>query len=212
MKSCEVTMNKGEKYDQMIKNPKNDALGFFEDYYENMKFIQEHIVTIDPKQVYDIGCGTGNLTGPLSDKIGVIGIDKSNEMLLQANAKYPNMTFINEDIDHWISEADLSSDNLIISSFVLHALQEKEYLFKWFSEVIKNNNTVIIVDYLFKNETERLDFIKSLKNDGKSELCALIESKYYIMIDEIEAWCNTQNLKFKLTMLTHWIGMFEIWI
>ncbi len=203
-------MNKGEKYDQMIKNSQDDALCFFENYYDNMKYIQEHIITLNPKQVFDIGCGTGNLTGPLSDKISIIGIDKSDEMLIQANAKYPNMTFINEDIDKWISDAGLSSGNLIISSFVLHALQNKDYLFKWFSEVIKNNNTVIIVDYFFKNETERLDFIKRLKSDGKSELCEIIENKYYLKIDEIEAWCNSQNIAFKLTMLTHWIGMIEI--
>ncbi len=203
-------MNKGEKYDQMIKNPQKDVLGFFENYYENMTFIQEHISYLNPKQVFDIGCGTGNLTGPLSDKISVIGVDKSDEMLIQAKAKYPNMTFINEDIDKWISEADLSSGNLIISSFVLHALQDKDSVLKWFSEVIKNNNTVIIVDYLFKNEAERLVFINNLVSDGKNDLSELIESKYYLKIDEFEAWCNAQNVAFKLTMLTHWIGMIEI--
>lgn len=203
-------MNKGEKYDQMIKNPQDDALGLFENYYENMKFIQEHIISLNPKQVFDIGCGTGNLTGPLSNKISVIGVDKSDEMLVQANAKYPNMTFINEDLDKWISEANLSSGNLIISSFVLHALQNKDDVLNWFSEVLKNNNTLIIVDYFFKHETERVDFIKRLKSDGKTDLSDLIESKYYIKIDEIEAWCKAQNFAFKLTMLTHWIGMIEI--
>lgn len=205
-------MNKGEKYDEMIKNPQDDALGLFENYYENMKFIQEHIISLNPKQVFDIGCGTGNLTGPLSNNINVIGVDKSDEMLVQANAKYPNMTFINEDLDKWISEANLSSGNLIISSFVLHALQNKDVVLNWFSEVLKNNNTVIIVDYFFKNETERLDFIKRLKSDGKTDLSDLIESKYYVKIDEIDAWCNAQNVAFKLTMLTHWIGMIEIQI
>ena len=203
-------MNKGERYDQMIKNPQDDALGLFENYYENMKIIQEHIISLNPKQVFDIGCGTGNLTGPLSDKINVIGVDKSDEMLVQANAKYPNMTFINEDLDKWISEANLSSGNLIISSFVLHALKNKDDVLNWFSEVLKNNNIVIIVDYFYKNEIERLDFIKRLKSDGKTDLSDLIESKYYIKIDEIEAWCNAQNVVFKLTMLTHWIGMIEI--
>jgi len=203
-------MNKGEKYDQMINNPQDDALGFFENYYENMTFIQEYISSLNPKQVFDIGCGTGNLTGPLSDKISVIGVDKSEEMLVQAKAKYPNMTFINEDIDKWISEVNLSSGNLIISSFVLHALQNKDFVLFWFSEVIKNNNTVIIVDYVFKNETERLDVIKRLKSDGKNDLSELIESKYYIKIDEMEAWCLVQNVAFKLTMLTHWIAMIEI--
>lgn len=203
-------MKKGEKYDQMIENVQSDALGFFENYYENMAFVQEHIIQLKPKSIYDIGCGTGNLTGPLSNNINVIGIDQSDEMLEQAKTKFPMMETVNEDIQKWTSKANISEGSLIISSFVLHAIEHKEPLMSWFANVINSKSTVIIMDYFFNNESDRLHFIEKLKNDHKEDLATLIESKHYLKIDEIEAWRVKNRFQIKLTMLTHWIGLVEL--
>lgn len=203
-------MNKGEKYDQMIKNPQGDELGFFENYFENMKVVQERIRDLNPNVIFDIGCGTGNLTGPLSNELKVVGIDKSDEMLFQAKIKYPRLETINEDIETWISSVNISNDNLIISSFVLHAIKDKDDLKKWFLKAIKSGNAVIIVDYFFKDDNAILDCLGKLKKENKNELAKIVESKYYIKTDEIRAWCVKHNVKLEIKMLTNWIGMIEM--
>ena len=54
-----------------------------------------------PKTVYDLGCGTGNSTILLKERwpnASVIGLDTSSAMLEKANANYPGITFIKQDI------------------------------------------------------------------------------------------------------------------
>ncbi len=76
-------MNKGERYDQMTFHPDNDPLKCFENYSLNMEFIQAKLLSYKPERILDLGCGTGNLTGHLSKRVEVIGLDQSPEMLQQ---------------------------------------------------------------------------------------------------------------------------------
>lgn len=57
-----------------------------------------------PKMVYDLGCGPGNSTILLKKRwphAKVVGIDSSEEMLHEAKASYPELTFIKSDIAHF---------------------------------------------------------------------------------------------------------------
>lgn len=67
--------NKGIKFDKMVKDKINDELGLFEKYDEILSEIRNRIIKHKAERVIDIGCGTGNLCGELSDKIEVIGVD-----------------------------------------------------------------------------------------------------------------------------------------
>ncbi|MGH8957886.1 MAG: methyltransferase domain-containing protein [Acidimicrobiia bacterium] len=85
-------------------------------------------VSIEPSLVYDLGCGTGELTNELARRwpgAAVIGIDSSNEMLGQVRPE-GNVTLRHEDIEDW--EPDEAPD-LIFSNATLHWLPNHEHLF-----------------------------------------------------------------------------------
>ncbi len=83
--------NKAVKFDKMVRDKTNDELGLFSMYDDILADIRNRIIKYNAKKVIDIGCGTGNLCGELSDSIEVLGIDQSLEMILQAKNKYRNM-------------------------------------------------------------------------------------------------------------------------
>lgn len=204
-------MKKGEKYDSMTQNPENDALGFFENYNSNMKYVQGRIRELNPKRVFDIGCGTGNLTGNLSSEFKVIGIDKSFEMTVQLNNKFPLIKTINMDLEDWILSQKFSKEDLVVSSFVFHALPNKSIVFDGLLKALNVCSRLIIVDYVFESDNAESHFIQNLRNDKKNELANLVECKHYLKIDAVNDWCTVNNLNIKVNKLTHWICVLEVW-
>lgn len=203
-------MNRGERYDKMTQNPQSDELKFFERYNENMEFVQTLVRECQPARVFDIGCGTGNLTGVLSSDFTVIGIDSSDEMLSQLSSKYPKVETINRDVDNWIADQSFKENDMITSSFVLHAIEDKSPIFDGFISALSSGAHIILLDYVFKTAKDESDFIDGLRENGKAELVELVERKHYMKLDEIRDWCSLHNLIMKTTMLTHWICTLQI--
>ena len=83
--------NKAVRFDKMVHDKENDELGLFEKYDDILSMVRNKITSYKAERVVDIGCGTGNLCGDLSDSIEVLGIDQSLEMILQAKNKYKNL-------------------------------------------------------------------------------------------------------------------------
>ncbi|HXI56914.1 MAG TPA: methyltransferase domain-containing protein, partial [Polyangia bacterium] len=57
-----------------------------------------------PRFVYDLGCGTGNVTRFLADRwpqAQITGVDNSAEMLAQAARDIPAITWVNQNLDVW---------------------------------------------------------------------------------------------------------------
>lgn len=204
-------MNRGQRYDKMVKNPSSDELGFFENYIENMELIRESIRDIAPKILYDLGCGTGNLCGDLTADIpSIIGIDMSEEMLDTARYKYPEMKLICEDVTKWISNYNPSKDELIVSSFLLHGIKDKPTMLDGFRRVIKAGCRVIILDYMFKSHASKIAYIKELKDLGKENLAQIIESKHYVNVDELSKWAEDSGIDLRIELLTHWITAIDM--
>lgn len=65
------------------------------------KYGHSLIELLDPKQgerILDLGCGTGDLAKNLSDSgVDVVGVDKSENMVAKAIAKYPSISFMVQD-------------------------------------------------------------------------------------------------------------------
>lgn len=54
----------------------------------------ELLAPVKSERILDIGCGTGDLANKLAiNLVNVVGIDKSANMINQARAKYPHLTF-----------------------------------------------------------------------------------------------------------------------
>ena len=73
-------------------NKNNYHLYQYDEEYESVKFIKEHIIELDCNNILDLGCGAGSLCyhlHTLDENIHYTGIDINDELILIANKKNP---------------------------------------------------------------------------------------------------------------------------
>ena len=83
----------------------------------------------NPKVVYDLGCGTGNVTQLLASRwpeAQVTGVDDSASMLEKARADAPHITWQQQSIADWSPEHPA---DVIFSNAALHWLGQHDTLF-----------------------------------------------------------------------------------
>ncbi|WP_430882510.1 class I SAM-dependent methyltransferase [Fusibacter sp. JL216-2] len=203
-------MNKGERYDQMTFHPDNDPLKCFENYSLNMEFIQAKLLSYKPERILDLGCGTGNLTGHLSKRVEVIGLDQSPEMLQQLKKKYPEMTCIQADGIKWLEAFKFKENDILASSFVLHGIKQKEKLYKLFLNALQEGARIILMDYCFESQALKDNFVQTLIEEHRMDLFAFINSKHYLYINKFKEWCDHHNIKIEIHKHTHWIYSMDL--
>jgi trans-aconitate 2-methyltransferase len=89
----------------------------------------ERIELAAPGRVYDLGCGTGRITGIMGERwpsARVTGIDGSKEMLAQAKARAAAVEWIEADIAAWLPAEPA---DIIFSNAALHWLDDHQILF-----------------------------------------------------------------------------------
>jgi trans-aconitate 2-methyltransferase len=78
----------------------------------------------DPRAIYDLGCGPGNITRLLAERwpgATTVGIDSSPDMLAKARKEAPAIAFEQADIAHWSPPRPA---NLLFSNATLHWLDD----------------------------------------------------------------------------------------
>jgi trans-aconitate 2-methyltransferase len=88
-----------------------------------------HVDAVAPKQVFDLGCGAGNVTRLLVERwpgARVTGVDDSAEMLAQAASNANGITWIRQSLADWTPAVPA---DLIFSNAALHWLPRHEQLF-----------------------------------------------------------------------------------
>lgn len=187
------TLNKGILYDKMIQEKSDDELGLFDKYQETFVKIREKILSYKVKTIVDFGCGTGNLCGPLSEKINVIGIDKNIEMIEVGKRKYPNMRFVESSIfDEPIIKQKV---DIAVSSYVLHGLNEKEQ-----QQVLSNmlsisdNSRVILIDFMFENMNLKKEHKERFLRNDRDDLWEFIESKNFFIVEDLRKYIEQMGL------------------
>jgi trans-aconitate 2-methyltransferase len=89
-----------------------------------------HISLADPKRIYDLGCGAGNVTSALlarwPDAL-IVGVDSSSQMLASAAKALPQVRWMQQRLDEW--RADSAAD-LIYSNAALQWLPDHPHLFE----------------------------------------------------------------------------------
>lgn len=205
-------MNRAIKYNKMVKERKDDELGLFEKYEEILHDVRKYILESNPYTIIDIGCGTGNLCGPISDKINVIGIDKNEEMLEYVKNKYKNMnvrvgSFLDEPIDK--NYADI-----VVTTFAFHGLNdnEKKIAIKNMMDYLKSKGKIIIVDFMFKDEGEREKYKNKFKSENRLELWEAINRKNYSNVEKLESYLNNLNVKVKSNHIINFTWIMEIYL
>jgi trans-aconitate 2-methyltransferase len=87
------------------------------------------LILHDPHRIYDLGCGTGNVTAALLQRwpsAVISGVDSSASMLAQAASALPQVLWQQQSLGQW--EADVPAD-LIYSNAALHWLPDHQHLF-----------------------------------------------------------------------------------
>jgi trans-aconitate 2-methyltransferase len=82
-----------------------------------------------PRTIYDLGCGTGNITRLLGERwpgAAVTGVDSSPDMLAKARQEAPGIAFAEADIARWSPPAPA---DLLFSNATLHWLDDHALLF-----------------------------------------------------------------------------------
>ena len=82
-----------------------------------------------PQVIYDIGCGTGQITRLLAERwpnAKVYGLDNSPEMLAKASAEPSDIEWIEADIQNW---SPTETPDLLYSNAALHWLAGHQELF-----------------------------------------------------------------------------------
>jgi trans-aconitate 2-methyltransferase len=89
----------------------------------------ERIPLQAPKVIYDIGCGTGQITRLIAERwpdAKVFGLDNSPEMLAKAGAEPSTIEWIEADINSWSPDA---APDLIYSNATLQWVTDHDVLF-----------------------------------------------------------------------------------
>lgn len=202
--------NKAVKFDKMVRDKTNDELGLFSMYDDILADIRNRIIEYNAKKVIDIGCGTGNLCGELSDSIDVLGIDQSLEMILQAKNKYRNM---NLRLGNFLDEPVIKNNaDIVVTTYAFHSLnhEEKKIAINNMIKYLNDNGKIIIVDFMFNNEEERATCRENLLSKGKYDLWEVINNKYYTNIAELKNYIIGLDFKIKIQHIINFTWVLEI--
>src|SRR5262245_27114800 len=82
----------------------------------------------DPRVVFDLGCGPGNITRLLAERwpgAQVVGVDSSPAMLAKARQEGPTVTFVEADMNSWTAP---QPPQLLFSNATLHWIDDHAVL------------------------------------------------------------------------------------
>ncbi|MEF9840266.1 MAG: class I SAM-dependent methyltransferase [Cellulosilyticaceae bacterium] len=202
--------NKGTNYDKMVIFSRDDELGLFEKYEEVLQMVRDRINKYNCTSVIDFGCGTGNLCGPLSNDIEVIGIDRSIDMINTGKSKFHSMRFIEGDfID--LQRLNKSAD-IVVSSYVLHGLtnNEKEQAISYMMKLSKRGR-IILVDFMFESNEEKENYRDTFIKGNKRELWDFISGKNYFIVEKLKESIENRGLKINTEHIVNFTWIVEIY-
>lgn len=172
-------------YDKLVKSSPGE-IGIYDKYEVVLKNIFEKAIEDKEKEdikVLDIGVGTGNLSSYfIEEKIEIIGIDQSREMLSKAREKFPNLKLrFGEFLKIPFND---NSFDIIVSTYAFHHLNNKEKIvaLEEMKRVLKDNGRIVIGDLMFEDEQEKLNILSEFSDSQIKE----IEDEYYSNIDFLE--------------------------
>lgn len=91
-----------------------------------------NIPVLNPRNILDVGCGPGNSTAELYKnfpKSKIVGIDSSEDMLMRAEAAYPNLKFLKCSVPNELERIEEKFD-IIYSNACIHWIPNQELLLK----------------------------------------------------------------------------------
>lgn len=191
-------------YDETINK---SSVGYpFEGYYDVLSFVQNKVETKESTNILDLGMGTGLLTNEIYKRGGnIVGVDFSENMILEASTKMPNATFFCYDFnDELPPEIHGNRFDFIISSYAIHHINDerKVKLFEQLSKSLKSGGKIIIADIAFEDE-EHLEKVKH-------ETGTWDEDEYYIVADQFLPKVDMIGYESKYYQISNCAGVIEM--
>jgi len=106
--------------------------------------LMAHVNFESPETVYDLGCGTGTITGILKERwpeARVTGVDSSASMLERTRDVETGVYWQHSDLNEWHPE---SPADVVYSNAALHWLNDHEQLFPRIMDVVKPGGVLAV--------------------------------------------------------------------
>ena len=177
--------------------------------YRNVSKVQEQVglylmhkaPLIPGKIVLDLGCGPGNLTVRLAEKVApqgrVVGVDPDAERIKVAQEKYggeTNLTFL-VGSDAEFPEIRTKTYDIIYSNIVFHWMKDKEKAFKSMYQSLKPEGTLV-----FAVPVRGPDTLEALLKATNDEMAARLVSKAHV---EPSSVCKTLCAEAGFKIVSH---------
>ena len=172
-------------YDTQVEISDEENVYPFAGYKKVLSTVYEKVRKQNPKNILDIGFGTGILAKKLyDDGYNIYGIDFSNEMLKKAKQKMPNAELLQFDFtDGLPKEFEQKQFDVILSTYAIHHIDDeakKLYILKLLKS-LNPKGILIFGDVAFETE-------KDMEAARKKDYEEWDDEEYYLIAERFNLW------------------------
>ena len=195
-----------DNYDTQVEISDEENVYPFAGYKKVLGTVYENIRKQNPKNILDIGFGTGILAKKLyDDGYNIYGIDFSNEMLKKAKQKMPNAELLHFDFtDGLPKEFEQKKFDVILSTYAIHHIDDeakKSYILKLLKS-LNPKGILIFGDVAFETE-------KDMEAARKKDYEKWDDEEYYLIAERFNLWFP--HLKTDFIKISYCSGVFTIY-
>ena len=174
-----------DNYDSQVEISDEENVYPFAGYKKVLCTVYEKVRKQNPKNILDIGFGTGILAKKLyDDGYNIYGIDFSNEMLKKAKQKMPNAELLQFDFtDGLPKEFEQKQFDVILSTYAIHHIDDeakKLYILKLLKS-LNPKGILIFGDVAFETE-------KDMEAARKKDYEEWDDEEYYLIAERFNLW------------------------
>ena len=193
-------------YDTQVEISDEENVYPFAGYKKVLGTVYEKVRKQNPKNILDIGFGTGILAKKLyDDGYNIYGIDFSNEMLKKAKQKMPNAELLQFDFtDGLPKEFEQKQFDVILSTYAIHHIDDeakKLYILKLLKS-LNPKGILIFGDVAFETE-------KDMEAARKKDYEEWDDEEYYLIAERFNLWFP--HLKTDFIKISYCSGVFTIY-
>ena len=193
-------------YDKQVQLSDEENRYPFAGYKKVLGTVYEKIRIQNPKDILDIGFGTGILTKKLyDDGYTIYGIDFSSEMLKKANQKMPNAKLLPFDFAGGClpKEFEQKQFDVILSTYAMHHIDDeaKKNLILQLLKSLKPKGILIFGDVAFETE-EDMEAARKKDHDEWDD------EEYYVIAERFNLWFP--YLKTDFIKISYCSGVFTV--
>lgn len=195
-----------DNYDSQVEISDEENVYPFAGYKKVLSTVYEKVRKQNPKNILDIGFGTGILAKKLyDDGYNIYGIDFSNEMLKKAKQKMPNAELLQFDFtDGLPKEFEQKQFDVILSTYAIHHIDDeakKLYILKLLKS-LNPKGILIFGDVAFETE-------KDMEAARKKDYEEWDDEEYYLIAERFNLWFP--HLKTDFIKISYCSGVFTIY-